>query len=118
MVVVMALLWMIAPRRRKQNMLMAAPAGNSGRSGAMKWQFSPHLATLFVLFCGLFTCQAQEKPEQSVPTLHTQSNVVLAPALVKDQAGKLIFGLQAKDFIIEDDGVPQEVKMDEAEPEA
>jgi VWFA-related protein len=82
----------------------------------MTWRFSPHLAILFFLFC-LVTCQAQEKPEQSIPTLRTQSNVVLAPALVKDQAGKLIFGLQAKDFIIEDDGVPQEVKMDEAEPE-
>jgi hypothetical protein len=43
--------------------------------------------------------------------------VVFAPALVKDKAGKLVFGLQAKDFIIEDDGIEQQVSMDEAEPQ-
>ena len=42
---------------------------------------------------------------------------MFVPALVKDQAGKLVFGLQARDFIIEDDGVPQQVSMDEAEPQ-
>lgn len=60
-------------------------------------------------------CQAQSTAEQN-PTLRTRSNVVLVPALVKDKAGKLVFGLQAKDFIIEDDGVEQQISMDEAEP--
>jgi VWFA-related protein len=55
--------------------------------------------------------------DQKVPTLRTQSNEVFVPALVKDRNGKLVFGLQDKDFIIEDDGVPQQVKLDEAEPE-
>jgi VWFA-related protein len=80
-----------------------------------KWPSSTLLAGMVCLTSGF--CLAQATHEQNVPTLRTQSNVVLAPALVKDQAGKLIFGLQAKDFIVEDDGVPQEVKMDEAEPE-
>ncbi len=75
---------------------------------------------------GLFTCTllvspvfgpAQNQTEQEVPSLRTQSNVVFAPTLVKDKAGKLVFGLQAKDFIIEDDGVEQKVSMDEAEPQ-
>ena len=43
--------------------------------------------------------------------------MVFVPALVKDKAGKLVFGLQAKDFIIEDDGIEQQVSMDEAEPQ-
>src|SRR5258708_36393135 len=47
-------------------------------------------------------------------TLRTQTNVVLVPALVKDGAGNVVYGLQAKDFIIEDDGVSQPVRMDEA----
>src|SRR5229473_54401 len=47
-------------------------------------------------------------------TIHTQTNVVLVPALVKDGAGNVVYGLQAKDFIIEDDGVSQPVRMDEA----
>lgn len=61
--------------------------------------------------------QVQPPTEQDVPSLRTQSNVVLAPALVKDKAGKLVFGLQAKDFMIEDDGIEQQVHMDEAEPQ-
>ncbi len=61
--------------------------------------------------------RVQAPTQQDVPSLRTQSNVVFAPALVKDKAGKLVFGLQAKDFIIEDDGVEQQVSMDEAEPQ-
>lgn len=47
-------------------------------------------------------------------TLRSQSNVVLIPALVKDQQGGILYGLQAKDFIVEDDGVEQLVRLDEA----
>jgi VWFA-related protein len=47
------------------------------------------------------------------PTFHGQSNLVLVPALVKDGDGKPVYGLQAKDFIIEDDGVAQAVQLDE-----
>jgi VWFA-related protein len=45
--------------------------------------------------------------------LRTQTTVVIAPTLVKDAKGKLIFGLHAGDFTIEDDGVPQTVQLDE-----
>ena len=47
-------------------------------------------------------------------TLHTQSNVVLVPALVKDSRGRAVYGLQAQDFIVEDEGVAQAVRLDEA----
>src|SRR5271169_2075314 len=47
-------------------------------------------------------------------TLRSQSNVVLVPALVKDQQGGIVYSLQAKDFIVEDDGVEQPVRLDEA----
>jgi VWFA-related protein len=83
----------------------------------MKWRLSRFLTVLLFIEGGLFVGQAQEKTEQNVPTLRTQTNVVLVPALVKDQAGKLVFGLHSSDFIIEDDGVPQQVSMDEAEPQ-
>ncbi|HET9283763.1 MAG TPA: VWA domain-containing protein [Candidatus Angelobacter sp.] len=36
---------------------------------------------------------------------------------LQTNTGKLVFGLKASDFIIEDDGVPQQINMDEAEPE-
>jgi VWFA-related protein len=47
-------------------------------------------------------------------TLRSQSNVVLIPALVKDQQGGIVYGLREKDFIVEDDGVEQAVRLDEA----
>jgi VWFA-related protein len=47
-------------------------------------------------------------------TLRSQSNVALVPALVKDLQGGILYGLQAKDFIVEDDGVEQSVRLDEA----
>jgi VWFA-related protein len=75
-------------------------------------------AAVLIVFTSAWSfCGGQDKPEQNIPTLRTQTNVVLAPALVTDKAGKLIFGLKASDFIIEDDGVEQPVKMDEAEPQ-
>jgi len=74
----------------------------------------PSLASIFL---SLVLCPTQLPSQQEVPSLRTQSNVVFVPTLVKDKAGKLVFGLQAKDFIIEDDGVEQKVSMDEAEPQ-
>ena len=52
---------------------------------------------------------AQEPP----PTFRTQSNVVLVPALVRDKAGEVVYGLAARDFVIEDDGVAQNIHLDE-----
>ncbi len=46
-------------------------------------------------------------------TLRSQSNIVLVPALVKDQRGGIVYGLQAKNFLVEDDGVEQPVRLDE-----
>ena len=51
---------------------------------------------------------------QQEPTFRTQSNVVLVPALVRDKSGNAIYGLQAKDFVIDDNGVQQTVRLDEA----
>jgi VWFA-related protein len=78
----------------------------------------PGIFSLLVLSSlGSLLCYAQDTTQHNPPTFRTQSNVVLVPTLIKDQAGHPVFGLQEKDFIIEDDGVPQNVKMDEAEPQ-
>jgi VWFA-related protein len=61
-------------------------------------------ASLLLLACSSF-CQE--------PTLRSQSNLVLIPALVKDQQGGIVYGLQANDFIVEDDGVEQPARLDE-----
>src|SRR3984885_5389697 len=66
--------------------------------------FSTYL--ILALLCGI-------APSQET-TLRSQSNVVLVPALVKDQQGGIVYGLQAQDFIVEDNGVEQTVRLDEA----
>ena len=45
---------------------------------------------------------------------HSQSNVVVIPALVKSAKGDIVYGLGARDFLVEDDGVEQVVHLDEA----
>src|SRR5216684_1342888 len=47
-------------------------------------------------------------------TFHSQSNVVVIPALVKSAKGDAVYGLGAKDFVVEDDGVEQAARLDEA----
>lgn len=51
------------------------------------------------------------------PTFRSQSNVVGVPVLVRDHSREVVYGLSASDFIIEDDGVPQNVHLDEAAQE-
>ena len=46
-------------------------------------------------------------------TFSSQSTVVLVPTLVRDARGNAVYGLQSKDFIVEDDGVQQTVHLDE-----
>jgi VWFA-related protein len=46
--------------------------------------------------------------------LRSQANVVVIPTLVKDSLGEVVYGLEAKDFIVEDDGNPRPVRLDEA----
>jgi VWFA-related protein len=51
------------------------------------------------------------------PTFHAESTNVLVPVLVRDENGHAVYNLQAKDFVIKDDGVEQPVHLDET-PEA
>jgi VWFA-related protein len=51
---------------------------------------------------------------QQEPSFRSQGNLVPVPTLVRDAVGNAVYGLQAQDFIIEDDGVEQAVHLDEA----
>lgn len=77
-------------------------------TGSKKSLLRGSALALFLLLLAAFATAQEE------PTFRTQSNVVLVPALVRNKAGEIIYGLQAKDFIIEDDGVAQTVHLDEA----
>ncbi len=71
-------------------------------------QDSLRRAVTSFLICALLSGRAL--PQET--TLRSQTTVVLVPALVKDQSG-VVYGLQAKDFIVEDDGAAQDVRLDE-----
>ena len=71
---------------------------------------SLRLALLLPLVLALLSVSAISQET----TLRSQSNVVLIPALVKDAEGGVVYGLEAKDFVIEDDGVEQTIHLDEA----
>ncbi len=47
------------------------------------------------------------------PTLSATTNVVLVPTLVEKAHGEVIYGLKASDFILEDNGVPQKLRVEE-----
>jgi len=68
---------------------------------------------IFVLLTVLLALLAPGAAPQET-TLHSQSNVVVIPALVKSAKGEIVYGLGAKDFLVEDDGVEQAVHLDEA----
>ena len=62
----------------------------------------------------LLVCAASLRTAAQEPTFRSESNVVLVPALVKNAAGEIAYGLTAKDFIVEDNGVAQGVRLDES----
>jgi VWFA-related protein len=74
---------------------------------------------MFTRICALVLLLTSAKAAQQDSKLRVQSNVVLVPTLVKDAEGHIVYGLTQNDFVIEDDGVEQAVRMDasaESEP--
>lgn len=65
-------------------------------------------ATIALLASPLALAQAPP-----VPSLRTETNVVLVPALVRNPKGELVFTLKAGDFRVTDDGVEQRLTLDE-----
>ncbi len=69
------------------------------------------LALLLFVICPV-------RSQEPLSKIRSQSNVVLVPTLVRTRAGEITYNLQRKDFVIEDNGVEQEVTLDESpEPE-
>jgi VWFA-related protein len=47
------------------------------------------------------------------PTLRLSANEVLVPTLVEKHDGSVVYGLKPDDFILEDNGVPQKIRVQE-----
>src|SRR5580698_5727747 len=46
-------------------------------------------------------------------TLKTQSNVVLVPTTVETRHGDILYTLKPEQFVVEDNGVPQTIHLDQ-----
>jgi len=70
----------------------------------------PSCRPLALLFSFIVLIYAQEP----LSTIRSESNVVLVPTLVRTKSGEIIYNLHANDFLIEDNGVEQDVTLDES----
>jgi VWFA-related protein len=52
-------------------------------------------------------------PSDQDYTLRTQANVVLVPTTVQTKKGDMLYALKPKQFVVEDNGVPQAIHLDE-----
>src|SRR5271157_3986494 len=48
-----------------------------------------------------------------VPTLRVTTQEVLVPTLVEKRGGSIVYGLKPADFVLEDNGVPQKIRVQE-----
>ena len=51
--------------------------------------------------------------DQATTTLRVNTSVVLIPTLVEKPSGEIVYGLTSKDFVVEDNGVPQDVRVED-----
>ena len=81
-------------------------------------------AALFFLPAIVSSARAQQlppiEPPQSLPTrqsdtttLRVTANEVLVPTLVEKRGGGILYGLREGDFVLEDNGVPQKIRVQE-----
>jgi VWFA-related protein len=56
---------------------------------------------------------AHPSTNPDVPTLRVRANEVLVPTLVEKPGGGVVYGLKPKDFVLEDNGVPQKIRVQE-----
>ena len=73
-----------------------------------RWD-SPRAGVMFFICVSLLAVASAQET-----TLRTRSNLVLVPTLIKDAQGAIVYGLHSDDFVVEDNGVEQPVRLDEA----
>ena len=72
-------------------------------------------AVLIAVAVGAPGCRALGQDPQSspAPSLTRQTTLVVVPALVRNKTGQLVFTLKAEDFQLTDDGIPQELTLEQ-----
>ena len=57
--------------------------------------------------------EAMPKPDGEGPSLRVTTTEVLVPTLVEKKGGGVLYGLKPQDFVLEDNGVPQKIRVQE-----
>jgi VWFA-related protein len=57
--------------------------------------------------------QSLPSANNGAPTLRVTANEVLVPTLVEKAGGGIVYGLKPEDFVLEDNGVPQKIRVQE-----
>ena len=52
-------------------------------------------------------------PQSDTTVLRSTTNVVLVPTLVEKDHGQVVYGLKPNDFVLEDNGIPQKLHVEE-----
>jgi VWFA-related protein len=110
------------PRTFKMNLPMILKTGVllSMRQGLVPWA----AAILSLCFCARIASSQQLPPieppkpmpgsNSESPTIRVTTNEVLVPTLVeKPHGGGIVYGLKQSDFVVEDNGVPQKIHVQE-----
>ena len=85
---------------------------------------SPKLTGVFFLACLVTPAMAQQLPpaepplplpssHPDAPTIRVTTQEVLVPTLVEKPHGGIVYGLKPDDFVLEDNGVPQKIRVQE-----
>jgi VWFA-related protein len=76
----------------------------------MKLRFTIAVMVLLAV-AGMATPAQQPTLGEHGSSFNGETSNVIVPALVRDAAGKVVYTLQADDFVLTDDGVPQELTL-------
>ena len=71
------------------------------------------IAGTFVVLLSLVMVVAAQQGNKDQSTFTARSTLVQVPILVKTKGGEVVFQLTAKDFIVTDNGVPQQLTLDQ-----
>ena len=77
-----------------------------------KSTFHHAVRSAILLLCAATRCAAQQN-ETHPPTVSVRSTLVMVPVLATNGEGNVVFGLHADDFYLTDNGVPQEVSIED-----
>jgi VWFA-related protein len=91
---------------------MPSPSSADRIAHQLKSTLRCNVGSAILLFCAATSCVAQQNDTRP-PTVSVRSTLVMVPVLATNAEGNVVFGLHADDFHLTDNGVLQEVSIEE-----